>query len=307
MKKIAVLSQLSAIAATIAISAMPPFSACAADTKSGYVYTIINNEATVTGFEGEPTYIEIPQTVEGCRVTEIRDNAFYECGSLKHIALPNTIEKIGHHAFYACFSLESITLPDSVKEVGMGCFNGCEKLSAVSLSDNLTRLPDSCFRSCTSLTTFEIDNNITEIGDFCFSGCTSLSTVSFGESLKSVGDCSFYMCGIKSLYIPETVKQLGICSIGYTPTDSGASQIEEFTILGSKKSAASRYAEENDLTFHNADNLVQAFAIQRVSGQRIAIPSVFLFAGGIFFLLISVKLLLRKGKTATIEQVNRKK
>ena len=32
MKKIAVLSQLSAIAATFAISAMPPFSACAADT-----------------------------------------------------------------------------------------------------------------------------------------------------------------------------------------------------------------------------------------------------------------------------------
>jgi hypothetical protein len=189
----------------------------------------------------------------------------------------------------------------------MGCFNGCEKLSAVSLSDNLTRLPDSCFRSCTSLTTFELDDNITEIGDFCFSGCTSLSTVSFGESLKSVGDCSFYMCGIKSLYIPQSVKQLGICSIGYIPTDSGASQIEGFTILGSKKSAASRYAEENDLTFHNADNLVQAFAIQRVSGQQIAIPSVFLFAGGFFFLLISVKLLLRKGKTATIEQVNRKK
>lgn len=296
-----------ALSAITAIAIIPPITANSANKTPGYIYTIINNEATVTGFEGEPTYIEIPETVEGCRVTEIRDNAFYECGSLKHIGIPDTIEKIGHHAFYACSSLESITLPDSVKEVGMGCFNGCDSLSAVSLSRNLTRLPDSCFRSCTELTSFEISDNITEIGDFCFSGCTSLSTVSFGNSLKSVGDCSFYMCDIKSIYIPSTVKQLGICSIGYTPTDSGASQIEGFTILGSKKSAASRYAEENSLTFQNADSLVSAFAIQKINGQRIAVPSIFILTGFVLLLLISLKYLFRKGKSAKYEQYNSKK
>ena len=284
MKKIILSAALSAITA---VSALTPLSAYAAENDAGYVYTIINNEATITGFEGEPVYIDIPETVGGCRVTEIRDNAFYECGSLKHIALPDTIEKIGHHAFYACFSLESISIPDSVKEIGMGCFNGCESLSAVSLSDKITRLPDSCFRSCTSLVSIDINDNISEIGDFCFSGCTSLSSVSLGNTLRYVGDCSFYMCGMDSLYVPPTVEQLGICSLGYTPTDSGASQIEGFTILGKKKSAANSYADENSLSFENADDFVQAFAIQRVNGQRVAIPSVFLLAGGIIILILS--------------------
>lgn len=293
MKKIFLSAAMSAITAT---SAFPSISASAVEKEAGYVYTIIDNEATITGFEGEPTYIEIPETVEGCRVTEIRDNSFYECGSLKHIALPDTLEKIGHHAFYACYSLESITIPDSVTELGMGSFCGCENLTSVTLSNKLKRLPDSCFRSCTNLTSFDIPENITEIGDFCFSGCTALTDLSLNETIETIGDCSFYMCGLESLYVPSSVSELGVCSVGYTPTDSGASQVEGFTVLGKKKSAAADYAKENSLTFRNAEDSVHAFAIQRVNGQRVAVPSVFLFAGGFLILTLSFLILLRNKK-----------
>lgn len=300
MKKIAVLSHLSAILVTLAIS---PFSACAAEKEAGYVYTIIDNEATVTGFEGEPVYIEIPEVIDGCRVTEIRDNSFYECGSLKHITLPDTIEKIGHHAFYACYSLESVTIPDSVKEIGMGCFSGCEKLTSAALSDNISRIPDSCFRSCTSLTSFEIGDNITETGDFSFSGCTSLKTVSIGSSVKTIGDCSFYMCGLKSVYIPPTVEFLGVCSVGYTPSEEGAVPIEGYTILGKKKSAAAKYANENSLTFENAEDSVHAFAIQRISGQRIAVPSVFIITGCIMLFALLMSFFSRKRKRRNVRRI----
>lgn len=293
MKKIFLSAAMSAITAA---SAFPSISSSAAEKEAGYVYTIIDNEATITGFEGEPTYIEIPEIIEGCRVTEIRDNSFYECGSLKHITLPDTLEKIGHHAFYACFSLESVTIPDSVTELGMGCFCGCENLTSVTLSDKLSRLPDSCFRSCTSLTSFEITDNITEIGDFCFSGCTSMASVSLSDSLETVGDCSFYMCGLESLYVPSNVSELGVCSVGYTPTESGASQVEGFTVLGRKKSAAADYAKENSLSFRNADDSAHAFAIQRINGQRVAIPSIFLFAGGFLILAAAFLILLRNMK-----------
>lgn len=282
------------IAAVSAISAIP-CTACAEEKQAGYTYTIIDNEVTVTGFEGEPTYIEIPEIVEGCRVTEIRDNAFYECGSLRHIALPDSIEKIGHHAFYACYSLESITIPDSVTEIGMGCFCGCETLSSVTLPDNIQRLPDSCFRSCTALTAFDIPVNVTDIGDFCFSGCTSLSRVTISDSVESIGDCAFYMCGLDSLYIPESVDKLGTCSVGFTPTDSGASQVEDFTIMGIKKSPAARYAEENSLSFCNAEDSVHAFAIQSISGRRINIPSIFVISG-IILIIASLTLIILKNK-----------
>ncbi len=177
----------------------------------------------------------------------------------------------------------------------MGCFCGCESLTSADLPDNIARLPESCFRSCTSLKSIEIPQNTAEIGDFCFSGCTSLSSVSISDSVITLGDCSFYMCSsLDSMYIPPSVTDLGVCSVGYTPTDSGASQVENFTILGKKKSNAKIYADENALTFENADDSVHAFAIQRINGQRVSVPSAFLLIGGIFFLLLAVLSLRKK-------------
>lgn len=263
------------------------------ENKDGYEYTIIDNKATITGYKGDPVYLDIPETVGGCHVTEIRDNAFYECGSLKHITLPNSVEKIGHHAFYACYSLESITIPDSVTELGMGCFCGCESLTAAVLPDTIERLPESCFRSCTSLKSIELPNDTSEIGDFCFSGCISLSSVSVGSSVTSIGDCSFYMCNsLSSIYIPPSVEEFGVCSVGYIPTESGASQLDGFTVLGTKNSAAKKYADENELSFENANDPVHAFAIQQISGRRINIPSAFLIIGAVLFgisLLFSIR------------------
>lgn len=285
MKKIIIFLFTAAVSVSF-----KPFSANgAAEEKPGYVYTIIDNQATITGFSGEPTYIEIPETVDGCRVTEIRDNAFYECGALKHIDLPDTIEKIGHHSFYGCYSLESINIPDSVTEIGMGCFCGCEALSSVTISCSVSRLPESCFRSCKKLKNILLPENITEIGDFCFSGCTALNSVILGDSLTTIGDCAFYMCSsMTSMYVPDSAKNIGMCSIGYIPTDSGASTIEGFMILGKKKSAAKKYADENHLTFENAEDNVHAFAVQKISGKRIPIPSVFIIAAASLILVFSI-------------------
>lgn len=285
------------ITAAVIAFFMPPVTASAAE-KSGYVYTIINNEATVTGFTGEPVYVEIPETVEGCRVTEIRDNAFYECGTLRHITIPNTVEKIGHHTFYACFSLESVSIPDSVSEIGMGCFCGCSALNSISLPENLSKLPDSCFRSCTNLKIAALPQSITEIGDFCFSGCTSLTTVSLGDGVTSLGDCSFYMCNsLKGIYIPPSVENIGICAVGFIPTETGSAPLEDFTLLGMKKSAARDYAENCSLTFENAEDSIHAFAIRKISGERVAIPSVFVIFGVILLICFAIMFLRQRKKS----------
>lgn len=292
MKKI-----LFAVSAAILINtAWLPTSAMAAESeKNGFVYTIIDNEATVTGFQGEPIYIDIPEIVEGCRVTEIRDNAFYECGSLKQITLPGTIEKIGHHGFYGCYSLESIVIPDSVTEIGMGSFSGCTALSYAALPEGIVSLPESCFRSCTSLKNIIIPDTVEKIGDFCFSSCTSMTSVSLGESVAELGDCAFYMCtSLSSLYIPPSVTDLGFCSVGYIPTNDGAVPDEKFTLVGTKNSAAQDYADENAISFEKAEDSVHAFAIQRINGQRIGVPSIFIIAA--FAVPILVLLLMTRKK-----------
>lgn len=275
----------------------------------GYEYTIINNEATITGFSGEPLYIEIPETIEGCRVVELRDNAFYECTTLRHIDLPDTVRKIGHHCFYACSSLESITIPASVSEIGMGCFCGCASLRSASLPDSFSILPESCFRSCSSLTSFTVPDSIRTIGDFCFSGCTNLKNVSLGSSLTHVGDCSFYMCSsLKGLYVPPSVTDIGICAFGYIPTENGAEVSEDFVLLGDGGSAVKDYAKDNHITFTDASDKVHAFAIRRITGERepISIPSVIIF-GFALALVTGAILVKRKNRLGLKAKINKNK
>ena len=275
MKKI-----LSFILSALIIILVYPRQTAQCAEKLDYEYTIINNEATITGFKGEPAYINIPETIDGCRVTELRDNAFYECPTLRHIDIPETVVKIGHHCFYGCTSLESVTLPESAIDIGMGCFCGCTGLKSAAISSATQKLPESCFRACTSLTNFTVPDSIETIGDFCFSGCTSLKEVSIGSGVNSIGDCAFYMCNaMDSLYIPSSVKTIGICAAGYVPTDDGAAPQKDFTVLGDRNSEAKKYARDNNLSFTDAGNSVHAFAIQSISGQRrpITIPSVLFF------------------------------
>ncbi|SEK89046.1 Leucine rich repeat-containing protein [Ruminococcus sp. YRD2003] len=289
-----------------AVSLLLPLPAESAEEPQ-YEYTIINNEATITGYKGEPVYIDIPETIEGCQVVELRDNAFYECSTLRHIDLPDTLIKIGHHCFYACSALEEINVPESVTDIGMGCFCGCTELSSASLPDTLTSLPESCFRSCTSLGDFTVPAGVTRIGAFCFSSCTSLKNVSLSSSLKGVGDCSFYMCSsLKGVYVPPSVSDIGLCAFGYVPTDNGAETARDFVLLGDGGSPVRDYARENHITFTDASDTVHAFAIQRITGERrpINIPSVLIIAGAALLIaaFIFVK---RKNSISSKAKINK--
>lgn len=257
-----------------------------AANEAGFTYTIINNEATIIGYKGEPVYIEIPETLENCPVTEIRDNAFFNCSSLRQISLPATITRMGHHCFYACYSLESIVLPPALKEIGMGCFCGCSALSAVSIPDTLSVLPDSCFRACTALKEIIVPYSITEIEKFCFSGCTSLNYVSLGGQLTEIGNRAFFMCNsLESLYIPPSVGVLGIEAVGFVPATDGSDIKTDFTVLGKESSEAEKYADSNSLKFSAADDAVQAFSMQNSDSPPLHIPKI-LLASGILLLVI---------------------
>lgn len=239
----------TAVSAAAILCTICPFNAFADDSDS-FTYTIINGEATITGFTGEPVYVEIPETVEGSPVTEIRDNAFFRCKSLKQISLPSGITEIGHHSFYECTSLESIVLPASLEEIGMGAFSGCTSLSAVNLPAQLKSLPDSCFRSCTALTEMVIPDGIETIEKYCFYGCTSLSYVSLGSGIENIGSRTFYMCtSLENLYIPPSAEILGLESTGYGLSDGASAVQSGFTLHGETDSAAESYALSNGIAF----------------------------------------------------------
>ena len=63
-------------------------------------------------------------------ITEIPENAFDGCSSLKYV-LSQNITKIGANAFRGCTSLASFAVPASVTEIGENAFEGVPEISAV--------------------------------------------------------------------------------------------------------------------------------------------------------------------------------
>ena len=103
----------------------------------------------------------IPDEIEGLPVTSIKDSAFFDCGSLRSIIIPEGVTSIGDYAFSGCCSLTSIIIPQGVTIIG-----------------------DHAFYDCGSLTSITIPNSVTRIGDFAFEHCTSLTSITMPEKFK---------------------------------------------------------------------------------------------------------------------------
>ena len=115
-------------------------------------------------------------------------------GHDKHIAIPNSVTKIGNAAFSGCTSLSQVSIPDSVTEIDTAAFSGCTNLSQVSIPDSVRRIGPFAFDDCVSITRIAIPNSVTDIGMGAFKRCTNLSQVSIPDSVTNIGSSAFYEC-----------------------------------------------------------------------------------------------------------------
>ena len=234
----------------LSVFAALSLSGTAASAEEGCKHSIIDGEAVIIGFSGEPEHLQIPDFIEGCPVTEIRDNAFYNCGSLISVELPDTLMKIGHHSFYACNSLESVALPEGLEQLGAGCFCGCTAMKYAEIPESLVELPDSCFRACSSLSEITLPDKLESIGQLCFAGCIELKSAELPESLGVIGEKAFYMCDrLRRIYLPPSVGLIGDKALGYTCDGNSISRTADMLIISRKDTAAENYAEDNGFCF----------------------------------------------------------
>ncbi len=225
------------------------------------LFSVVNGEATVTGYEGEPVSIVIPDFFGCYPVTELRDNAFCNCATLKEICISQNVRKIGHHCFYACSHLKRAELPAGLIEIGAGCFCGCDRLVDIELPEMLKALPESCFRACLSLEELTLPKGLESIGGLCFSDCEKLSRVNVGESIGSIGDGAFFMCPeLTDIYLPPACESIGFRALGYGCSGIELTKNDELRITGERGSAAQKYALENGFLFSERKEAAEAFA-----------------------------------------------
>ena len=167
-------------------------------------------------------------------VTSIGDYAFYDCGSilslelpdtlaaigdygfaycygLTEVSLPKNLETLGRAAFYNCYDLAKISFPKKLQTIGAEAFSECAGLESLSLPDKLRSIGDNAFALCAGLTKVSLGSGVQTIGNSAFLECEALTSVSFPESLRTIGDYAFNACAaLTKASFQEGVKSIGM-------------------------------------------------------------------------------------------------
>ena len=182
--------------------------------------------------------VVIPQSVtyngSTYSVTSIGFYAFYDCGGLTSVTIPNSVTSFGYQAFLGCSGLTSITIPNSVISIGDEAFYGCKGLKTVYNFSNLTFSKGSYSNGWVAYYTDKVYNapngfidgdfiwyengdgmtlagylgnatelalpadyngkSVTSIGDYAFNGCTGLTSIEIPNSVTSIGEYVFCSC-----------------------------------------------------------------------------------------------------------------
>ena len=135
--------------------------------------------------------------------------AFRNCSRLESVSVPGSVESIGASAFSSCSRLTDLTIGDGVQSIGVDAFYECEGLTAVSIPDSVRSIGNWAFGWCISLERVTIGNGVERIGDDAFEMDIRLSDLTLGSSVKNIGDRAFTKTALTSVFIPESVKEIG--------------------------------------------------------------------------------------------------
>ncbi len=147
------------------------------------------------------TSVKIPSGV-----TEIPDNAFYGCFSLKSATIASGVTSIGSEAFYSCSALTDLTLPSTLKTIGEYAFHKCTELKSMAIPSSVTEIPEGLFYECSGLTSVTLPSGLKSIGGASFWKCSQLKNLSIPSTVTAIGGSAFYMCSaLENVTIPSGV------------------------------------------------------------------------------------------------------
>ena len=131
----------------------------------------------------------------------------FQCYSLKHMALPNSVLHIGEYGFSYCHSLKTFTIPSSVKKIESNILYGCENLNKIIVSqDNeyYCSLDGVLYnKDCTELifyptkrqkSYYEVPRTVKRICKNAFFDCKTLKIISLSESVSLIEEEAFRGC-----------------------------------------------------------------------------------------------------------------
>ena len=205
------MKRILSVILTLCLTLLPATVQVRAASAQNLRYEIVDGKVTITDFDTYPSgSLTIPDTIGGCPVTSIGDDAFRDCKKLTSVTIPDGVTSIGKNAFSGCKSLTSVTIPDSVTSIRERAFENCDGLTSVPMGDSVTGIENGVFYDCDGLTSVTFPDSVTSIGDSAFADCDGLTSVTIPDSVTSIGSGAFRGCfRLTSVTIPDSVTSIG--------------------------------------------------------------------------------------------------
>lgn len=157
--------------------------------------------------EEYPKYIEIPEFLNGKKVTILDSRLFANKEKIKKVFLPQSIKKIGDGAFFKCKNLNYVNIPDGVETIVRNTFYGTSSLSSINLPSSIKKIEEGAFDSG-GLYSVEVPGSIQKIEKNSFSNMSSLNSVIINDGVEEISSFAFENTKMTKIRIPKTVKKI---------------------------------------------------------------------------------------------------
>lgn len=167
--------------------------------------------------------VKLPESI-----TEVGEDIFGDCKTLRGVKLPEGVSRINKEAFYGCSILETINFPAKLTSVGDNAFSLCSKMELDNLPSSLLHVGQSAFCyvplkalkldrkveigagafSYTPITEIEMTTPCDSIREGTFRGCPNLTKITIGEGLKYIGYNAFSNSPVKEANLPSTLRDI---------------------------------------------------------------------------------------------------
>lgn len=183
--------------------------------RNNLAWAFFKNESLVT--------VKLPESI-----TEVGEDIFGDCKTLRGVKLPEGVSRINKEAFYGCSILEKINFPAKLTSVDDNAFVYCGLLELDNLPSSLLHVGQSAFCyvplkalkldrkveigagafSYTPITEIEMTTPCDSIREGTFRGCPNLTKITIGEGLKYIGYNAFSNSPVKEANLPSTLRDI---------------------------------------------------------------------------------------------------
>ena len=164
---------------------------------------------------------EIVENLDLSGVTELRENEFAGCDSIKTVNFGAETTSVAKSAFSGCtaFSAASVSAgnPKFYEKSGV-VYSSADNTFAIippalggeiELPAGVPSVPDGAFGG-TLIEKLTVPGTVGSIGKNAFEGCKNLASVTIGEGTATIGDGAFGSCGeLTAVTLPRSVTSIG--------------------------------------------------------------------------------------------------